>query len=439
VRTTVFLLWIAAAAAAEEPRAFVELTCDAPEVYVDQRFRMTLRFGYDTEYFEKHAVQLFQQKLGVPVHVEAPGMNGRYGPQAGPTIALNDDLRRVEPGESVDRGGRTFTVLTLTKTMTITEPGDTTFAAPTLRFASGTKFREDFVHGRVAIDRRDTVVEGAPVVLRVLAIPDDGRPVGWTDAVGPLAIRTEASPRELDEGQTFELKLWITGGGNVATIAAPVLEQIGLQGFHVLGALAAEAEGGRLFTYTLQPLGAEADQIPALSLPYFDPTPPARFRSAQSTAIPITVRAKPVERDETPQAKPEPETFPFAAIIGAVIAVCVVMFLGARRRAQARDVPSAAFQQFQARGDADLADAYADYLAAKLGCARAAVISPDLKDRLVKAGIEEQLASTAADRMERLTAARYGGGDPTDATLQSPDDLVRTLERMFAREEKRDQ
>jgi len=427
VRAAVALLWLAAFASAEETRAFVELTTEQHAVYVGQPIRLTLRIGYDAEYFERYAVQLFQQKLDVPVHVEAEGLTGPFLEVGGKTIALNDDVGYAAVSEPRDR----YSVLVVEQTLLFAEPGERVFAAPSLRFASGTKFREDFLHGRVATDRRDTVVRGKVLVLRVLPIPTEGRPATWGGAVGHLTIRAEASKTELDEGGSLDLTLHIGGEGNAQAIPIPLLADLGLRDFHVLGSLSSIADSGRTITYSVRPLSAAIDAVPTLVLPYFD-TSSRRFREAKSDPIPITVRAKPTGARDTPVPAREPDTFPFAAVIGAVIAVAVVLFLAARRRSQQAEETSAALKKFEARKDADLAYAFADYLAAHLGCARAAVISPDLKERLVNAGLEAKLSAVTARRMERLVAARYGGADPKDPTLQSADDLVRHLEMVFA-------
>src|SRR5690606_24729438 len=55
------------------------------------------------------------------------------------------------------------------------------------------------------------------------------------------------------------------------------------------------------------------------------------------------------------------------------------------------------------------------YRAARLGVSEAAVIGPDLAERLVAAGLDATLARDLQAAVERGVAARYGGGVGLDA------------------------
>lgn len=429
MRVALVLLALAAVTAAGEPRVSLELQAEPAEVYVQQPVRLTLRIRYSRAFLAKSAVQLFQQKLDLPVHVEAEGWTVAVSQDKGVSLALNDDVVHAKALEEQDG----FAVVELTRTLLPDAPGELVLPAPSLRFAWGTEFRDDFLHGRVATDRRDEVVSGQPRTVRVLPIPTEGRPASWTGAVGQIELAVAVSRTELEEGETLELRLTLGGSGNLDEVPMPVLTDLGLKGFHVEGSLRAES----VFTYTLRPLDAAVTELPALALPYFDPSPPAQFRFARCQPIPITVRALPQEQTPT-DAVPEESHLVPGWLIGAAAAVLIAVAVFAwrtKRRVEAG--PSDAFVRFQTESGDDLANALADYLATQLGCPRAAVIAPDLKDRLVERGIDKRLAAEAADRMARLVDARYGGGDPTDPTLQSADDLVRTLESAFTLLEQR--
>ena len=120
--------------------------------------------------------------------------------------------------------------------------------------------------------------------------------------------------------------------------------------------------------------------------------------------------------------------------LGSVLLLAVVALLLAagavlaRRRLRAPVEPSAADRaRAEARraldAGADPADVLAGWLAARLGCAPAAVISPDLESRLRAAGESRERAATLAALQERLVAARYGGAPPGDDDLAT----LRTL------------
>jgi hypothetical protein len=123
-------------------------------------------------------------------------------------------------------------------------------------------------------------------------------------------------------------------------------------------------------------------------------------------------------------------------LLVAVIALGFALVRSARRRSRRRVAldPAAirardaalTFDARVARPDADAADALAEFLAAHLRCAAAAVISPDLPARLSAAGVSPALAARAAATLESLVAARYGGGDAVGIADVSA--LVRELE-----------
>ncbi len=86
---------------------------------------------------------------------------------------------------------------------------------------------------------------------------------------------------------------------------------------------------------------------------------------------------------------------------------------------------------FRAAAGSGLANALAEYLAARLHCPAAAVIAPDLRERLVTATVPDELATRAATLLESLVAARYGGNAPSAEDAQSAAALVDELEAVL--------
>jgi tetratricopeptide (TPR) repeat protein len=73
-------------------------------------------------------------------------------------------------------------------------------------------------------------------------------------------------------------------------------------------------------------------------------------------------------------------------------------------------------------------EALTQYVGDRLGVPAAAVIAPDLSQRLQAEGLETAVANEIAAAVERGTASRYGGGASLDATTVQ--DLVQRLERV---------
>ncbi len=415
------VLFCCGAALAQE-RAFVEVTAEKEQYYVGERMELNLRFGYDRDFFEMNAVKLFAREMEVPVQVQAqmPGLHS-VAHLLGPTFGLNDGVLKANLGAEETRDGRVFAIVESIFDYTRSESGELTIAAPTLRYAYATEFDEDFVTGRVAKDPRQEVVAGAPLTLRILPLPEEGRPPEFKDAVGRFTVSAEASRTSLAVGETLVLKLKIKGNGNVS---GPDLQ---LPGFHLLGIIHKDVVG-YVADYHLKLLSADVKEIPAIPFAFFDPGPPAGYRVVRTDPIPIEVRG-PAAADPPapPTARPDDGT-PITAFVVAALVVAASAALVLWRRARRRVTPPdpdavrvrealATLRRRVASPGTELADALTEFLAAYLDCPSSAVIGPDLPARLVSAGLASDLASRAAATVERLVAARYGGDVISDAAV----------------------
>jgi hypothetical protein len=391
------LALLAPLALADE-RAFVEVVASHASCFAGEPVRLTLRFGFDREFFAKSAVPLFPQAMDVPLQVRAPWLDALEG--AAPLgeddgrgerlrLAVNEAVAGVRIVGDEARGGRTFTVLEVARTYVPAEPGELRVAAPSLRYAHATRFREDFVLGRVALDPVDAAVEGAALAIPVRALPAEGRPAGFAGAVGRFAVRASAD-RLARPGETFRLTLHVEGGGNLPLLGAPRLD--GVRGLHVYGTTEERTAAGRAFTYEVVATGVA--EVPPIAFPFFDPSPPPGYRVATTEAIPLAA----------PRAREASRRIPAAWIAAAVALLALVAAWRPWRR------PAPAPDPFAALLAAPGADGFAAFLAAHLRCAPAAVIGPGLAARLEARGVARDLALRAAAALERMVAERYGGG-----------------------------
>lgn len=414
MRALAAALLLCCAAAAQE-RAFVEVTASKDAVYAGEPVTLTLRLGYDREFFRAHAVPLFPRRADVLLHVEAqvPGEPLEGG--RGPTFALNDAIVHAEPLPDETRDGRAFAVLAWRRRLVPAGAGEVKVPAPTLRYVHATVFEEDFVAGRIAKDPKHEVMTGRPLVLRILPLPAEGRPGGFEGAIGRFEIAAACDRATVDEGEVFRLTVTLRGEGN------GTLPRLDLPGFHVYGT--APEDGGRRAVLDVAALSADVKEIPSIPFAFFDPAG-AGYRVVRTDPIPLEVRPRARETPPPPAGDP---TAPVLLAVAVALAVPVAALLLWLRLRPAREAPPdpealrvrgafAALRAAAAGGGPDLADAFAAFLAAYLGCAPAAVIGPDLALRLVAKGFPGDLASRAAATLERLVAARYGakGGGADD-------------------------
>ncbi len=318
-------------------------------------------------------------------------------------------------------------------------------AGPTLRFTYATKFRDDLVGGRVPVDGKDVEIHGAPHTIHVVALPEAGRPPEFVDAVGTYTIVAEIDRREVEVGKPFRLKLRMENNGALATITRPRLD--GLAGFHVYGAIDDQRPQVRTIVFDVAATRPRREGVPADPLRVLRPESAGRV-SRRADAIDPPDGASGggrVGRGGRGEAAPRAHARPRAGAVvpvdlGALVVLVIAgLTLRAKRRAQAAAAIDpvatralAAGDAFRARvshPDGDASEAFAEFLADRLGSTAAAVIGHDLGAQLVAAGAPEDLADHAAATLERLVAARYARAGARAEAAEGLETLVAALER----------
>jgi hypothetical protein len=331
------------------------------------------------------------------------------------TFALGEEVVGGTKAANVTRDGRTFTVIEIERTYLPTQAGTLTVPAPSLRFAYATRFEEDVVNDRIATDARDAEVNGAALRLDVKPLPEAGRPAGFTGAVGRFEAAAETDRRAAAPGESVRLTLRIEGDGNLASFPAPSLGRT--PNLHVRGRLDRTEGRVRTIVYDLAPHAVLETTLPSIVFAYFDPEA-GEYHTIRTQAIPLDVTAAeeiPSAREIQPRElhQRRPDSL-WTRVLAFSIAAILVVLVMIRRRARAVRAPDPAAERVAAARSALAAaptgDALAEYLGARLGCPAAAVIGPELSAKLVATGVPEDLARRASSILERLVAARYGGG-----------------------------
>ncbi len=407
------VLFLCGSAFAQE-RAFVEVKAPKDAYYVRELVELKLRFGYDRDFFRTNAVPLFARPMDVPVQVKAelpggPAPIDRGVPHRGPKFALNNGVVPATSTSEETREGRVFTIVELLYDYAASEPGEVTIAAPTLHYAYATEFDEDFVTGPVAKNPKHEVVSGEPLALRILPVPDEGQPPEFEGAVGHFTVSAEASTKTVEVGRTLGLTFRIRGLG------AAMKRRFDLKGFHVYGTV--YSGRGATAEVSIAPLSTNVTEIPSIPFAFFDPGPPAGYRVVRTDPIPIHVTGPPAPRPPPPPPVWEVplRIWPIVVALAVVAAAIAFLLARSRRRVELPDPHrvrvTGALEKLRRTGPGPgLADAFAEFLAAYLRCPPAAVIGPDLPARLAEEGLAPGLATRAAETLERLVAARYGGG-----------------------------
>jgi hypothetical protein len=299
------------AARSEDPAAglaFVELARPRDTYLVHEPFTLRLRIGFERGFLASGLVPLFKRELELPVQVHAPWLAALAGARAltasavvdGPRLALGEEVVRTRRAADETRAGTTYAVFELERTYVAVQPGTLRLEAPLVRFAAATRFEDDFVNGRLALDRRELAATGAGAELVIAPLPEAGRPPDFTGAIGRFTIRAAAEPRELVAGTSLALEVVVEGEGELSQVTPPRLDD--LAGFHVRGALAEHADGRLVLRYDLVPRSAGVRAVPPVHFAYFDTGPPAGYRTLTSEPIPLVVR--PADAGRAPESAP---------------------------------------------------------------------------------------------------------------------------------------
>jgi hypothetical protein len=430
-----------------EGRAFVETVIDGDSFYLQQPIQVRLRFGVERQFLEKDMLQLFRRPLDVPVQLQAPWLESLSDTLVRkPSGVAEDDATRarhlsfafdelITDGarlENTSIDGSAFTVLEIETTWIPTALGKLDVPAPILRFAFATGFHDDTWTGRVPSDRHDAFVKGPPRTLSILPFPEQGRPPEFDGAVGHFTLQTEASPLELVAGGSLKLTIKILGDGNLELLHAPPIEA--LEGFKVLGQVDATTDKQQpTFVYDLAPESENVIAIPSISFAYFDPSPPASYRLAHTHPIPIEVHKR---RGSGPGKADGSEPVEPVLWVGALVLTSLLIVLGLRlrrkkpesRESRVYDAALAFTNRVEEEDDVDLEKAFIEFLAVVLDCASPAVGGLRLEERLIDAGVPDELAARSTALLERLTAARLGG-KPAFESKRSVRALVDALDR----------
>jgi hypothetical protein len=295
-------------AGAGDTAGFVEVVSERAVLYVGEIASIRARFGFPAG-FEASLVPLFRQDLELSIELELPTANPlacleplpALPEPLGPRLVVDGEVARARALGGVVRAGRPFEAFEVERPYRAIAAGRVELAGARLRWASAVEFREDLLAGRVPLDRDEHVASAPPLVLEIRALPEEGRPSGFTGAVGAFTVSARAEPRDLVEGETLRVTLEVRGSGSLGDFEPPRPEW---PGFTCLGTLAGGPPEARTITYELRPESSAVREVPAIELPYFRPAPEPRYELARTGAIPILVRPRQAAAPEAPLAPP---------------------------------------------------------------------------------------------------------------------------------------
>ncbi|HEY0671790.1 MAG TPA: BatD family protein [Longimicrobiales bacterium] len=145
-------------------------------------------------------------------------------------------------------------------------------------------------------------IRSASPRVTVLPLPENGKPTAFRGAVGRYSLQASVEPLSVGAGEPVQIKLMVSGTGNVKALAAPPLPQLlGAEVFapteEAVTRFEGEAVAGtKTFTYVVIPENEGLLKIPAITFAYFDPAVRA-YRTAVADPVEVRVTASTGDRD----------------------------------------------------------------------------------------------------------------------------------------------
>lgn len=265
---------------------------DAPDQVAEgQPFTLELRFGWDAALDSR----LNYANLSLPwlgalagvVELDLPPVEQRS------SITLNLNSRdRVTAEKIADRTekGRTFHVLRLKKRYLATRAGK--LSIPTSHLEFGTVDDSGGFFGLRRTSEKETYYKRFPAFdIEVIQLPENGRPLDFSGAVGKVYASAHADRRDVDAGESIKLTVEWTGDANLEFFEPPDLGRSdAFRGFRVYGTTDKKAYERRAVTYDLAPISPDVREIPPVPLRIYDPAQKA-YTTVVTSPIPIQVRA----------------------------------------------------------------------------------------------------------------------------------------------------
>lgn len=409
----------------------------------------------------------------------------------------------AERGTAI-HNGREFTTLSFSKVLLAKRPGiyvtpESTVSCRALvgysrrqqrRSPFDNFFDDDFFNPGKRGVYKTFVSCAAPLQLTVHALPEEGKPPGFTGLVGHFQVEASAAPLDVNIGDPITLEISVSGSPYLDNVSIPPLTDLPEfeKDFKIPEEMASGTTKGnaRLFTQTLRPRSADVKTIPPIEIPYFNPDS-CRYETARTSPIALAVKPAKVLTSADVEGKPEEATLRkselenwsqgiaynyegpevleeqvyrissvvrsplwLSTVLAPILAfLALLTFTTIRRRRLAdpdRLKSRKAFARFKKRvnsigrdrlgsGSAcsDLLAAVRIYFGDKLKCNSSALTFADVEERLKETGADAVLMERMKDLFRACEEGTYGStspGRPADALVKEAVEVIGALDRV---------
>lgn len=257
----------------QRPEVFLTATLDKPRAYVGEQVTLAVRFHTSVS-------------LVGDVQYDAPKLEG----------FLTEDLGQSQSSEQI--GSRSYHVTEVRTALFPVHAGRLAIGAAQARaqaakaldpFASDL-FERFFSMGAV----QPLTLRSDPLALEALPLPAEGKPEGFSGAVGRFRLKASVDRTRLKVGEAATLTVEISGTGNLRSAGEPARpEAPALRFYDTESSVRTEKGAGQVggvktLKTVFVPRASGPATIPPLTLWYFDPAE-KRYEKAQSEPIALDV------------------------------------------------------------------------------------------------------------------------------------------------------
>jgi len=419
--------------------AFVKTEVDRRKVYVSEQVTLTFSF-----YNKLPDISI--------LHYEPPSTSGFWAEE------ISRDRFPVK--EAVN--GEMFDVQRIKTALFPTSPGRHRIGPADLRIAYETGWFSP---------RKVISLSSDPIEIDVMPLPEEGKPEGFSGAVGRYSIRAEVNANKVKQGEPVTLRVEIEGTGNIDAIGYPVAPE--LAGFKLYEPkistekkISGELLGGKkILEYILIPERAGRLTIGPFRFPYFDPESEG-YRTAETS--PLYLDVMPGEKVPTPVPyslaggeidqvgedirfiKPDAsqlenqadflyrnplfwgiQILPFLCVLSAAAyrhwrekTLSDVASLRRRRARKGAEGRLKSAGKLIKNGDSrgfhsEVYRALAEFIGDKLNISAAGITTGDISAKLRERGIDEESVKGLVGIMNRCDMARFAPGEPSAEEMRS--------------------
>ena len=158
------------------------------------------------------------------------------------------------------------------------------------RFGARDPFFDRFFGG-ASVQRREMEIRAEPVQIVVEPLPESGRPLDFSGAVGHFDFALTAKPTDLNAGDPITVQMDVSGKGNLDSVTAPVIPvDERFRAYEPLIVGDEDASDTRVFEQVLIPKQTGTLEVPPVRFSFFDPDA-ATYRTITRGPISLTVSA----------------------------------------------------------------------------------------------------------------------------------------------------